>query len=157
MYTTHSYNKWHQTSLSCPLCTQPIHDEFHIIFDCPVVVSLWTQIEPLLLKLCPTPVTEQEKIFGLLGTSPAVTLRNWLTYVMRFCIYQQKTLAYHNKQGLSNETRIKVTYNTWIHQEVSCRLLYYKHIGRMDIFYKYYPINEAFVNKHLQVTTVFQV
>ena len=157
MYTTHSYNKWHQTSLSCPLCTQPIHDEFHIIFDCPVVVSLWTQIEPLLLKLCPTPVTEQEKIFGLLGTSPAVTLRNWLTYVMRFCIYQQETLAYHNKQGLSNETRIKVTYNTRIHQEVSRRILYYKHIGRMDIFYKYYPINEAFVNKHLQVTTVFQV
>ena len=124
MYTTHSYNKWHQTSLSCPLCTQPIHDEFHIIFDCPVVVSLWTQIEPLLLKLCPTLVTEQEKIFDLLGTSPAITLRNWLTYVMRFCIYQHATLAYHNKQGLSNETNIKVTYNTRVHQEVSRQLLY---------------------------------
>ena len=66
MYTTHSYNKWHRTTLGCPLCTQPIQDEFHIIFDCPVVISLWAQIEPLLLKLGPTPVTEQEKIFGIL-------------------------------------------------------------------------------------------
>ena len=40
MYTTHSYNKWHTTNLCYPLCTLPIHDEFHIIFNCPVVVSL---------------------------------------------------------------------------------------------------------------------
>ena len=84
MCTAHSYNKWHQTTLSCHLCTQPIQDEFHIIFDCPVVESLWAQIEPLLLNLGPTPVTEQEKIFGILGISQAVTLRNLLTYVILY-------------------------------------------------------------------------
>ena len=76
MYTTHSYNKWHKTNLCSPLCTQPIRDEFHIIFDCPVVVSLWKEIEPMLRRIYPAPVTEQEKIFGILGDSPAVTLRN---------------------------------------------------------------------------------
>ena len=76
MYTTHSYNKWHKSNLCCPLCTQPIRDEFHIIFDCLVVVSLWKEIEPMLLRIYPAPVTEQEKIFRILGDSPAVTLRN---------------------------------------------------------------------------------
>ena len=86
MYTTYSYNKWHNSNLSCPLCTQAIDNEFHVIFECPVVASLWDQIEPLLLKIDPAPVTEQEKIFGMLGNSPAIILRNWLTYVLRYCI-----------------------------------------------------------------------
>ena len=73
MCTTYAYNKLHKTNLCCPLCTQPIRDEFHIIFDCPVVVSLWEEIEPMLLRIYPAPVTEQEKIFGILGDSPAVT------------------------------------------------------------------------------------
>ena len=76
---------------------------------------------------------------------------------MRFCIYQQENLAYHNKQGLPNETKIKVAYNTRIYHEIQHRLLYYKHVGRMDIFYKYYPINEVVVNKYLQIAKVFQV
>ena len=66
----------------------------------------------MLLRIYPAPVTEQEKIFGILGDSPAVTLRNWLTYVLRFCISQQENLAYHNKKGLLNETDSKLVYNT---------------------------------------------
>ena len=31
---------------------------------------------------------------------------------MRLCIYQLEALAYHNKHGLSKETKIKVAYNT---------------------------------------------
>ena len=157
MYTTHSYNKWHKSNLCCPLCTQPIRDEFHIIFDCPVVVSLWKEIEPMLLRIYPAPVTEQEKIFGILGDSPAATLRNWLTYVLRFCIHQQESLAYHNKKGLLNETDIKLVYNTQVHREAVQRLLYYKHIGRLDLFHKFYTINEIFVTKSLMVVQVFLV
>ena len=71
MYTPYSYNKWHKTNLPCPLCIQII-DEFHLIFDCPVVVSLWKEIEPLLLRIDPSPVTEQEQIFGILGNSPTI-------------------------------------------------------------------------------------
>ena len=58
----------------------------------------------MLLCIYPAPVMEQEKIFGIFGDSHAVTLRNWLAYVLRFCIYQQENLAYYNKKGLVNET-----------------------------------------------------
>ena len=143
MYTTHSYNKWHKTHLCCPLCTQPIRDEFPLVLDCPVVVSLWREIEPMLLRIYPAPVTEQEKIFGILGDSPAVTLRNWLPYVLRFCIYQQENL-----------TDIKLVYNTQVRR---VRLLYYKHIARLDLFHKFYTINEIFVTKSLMILQVFLV
>ena len=118
MYTTYSYNKWHKSNLSCPLCTQAIDNEFHVIFECPVVASLWNQIEPLLIKIDPTPVTEQEKIFGMLGNSPAIILRNWLTYVLRYCIHQQENLAYHHKKGLLNETEIKLVHNSQVHEKL---------------------------------------
>ena len=36
-----------------------------LIFDCPVVVSFWKEIESLLLRIDPSPVTEQERIFGI--------------------------------------------------------------------------------------------
>ena len=67
MYTTHSYNKWHKTNLCCPLCTQPIRDEFHLVFHCPVVVSLWKEIESMLLRIYLAPVTEKENIWDFGG------------------------------------------------------------------------------------------
>ena len=154
MYTTHSYNKWHQTSLSCPLSTQPIHDEFHVIFDSSRSATLDTNRALIIKTLFHSAHGAREDI-RVTGDFPSCHPEE-LAHVC-YEIYQQETLAYHNKQGLLNETKNKVTYNTWVHQEVSRRLLYYKHIGCMDIFYKYYPINEAFVNKNLQITTVFQV
>ena len=103
---------------------QPIHDEFR------------TQIEAL-LKLCPHSGHGAREDIRATGNFPSCHPEE-LAHVW----YQQETLAYH-KQGMSNETNIKVTYNNRVHQEVSCRLLYYKHICHMDIIYKYYPINEA--------------
>ena len=76
----------------------------------------------MLRRIHPAPVTEQEQIFGILGDSPAVVLRNGLTYVLRFCIYQQESLAYHNKRGLLNETDIKLVYNTQVRREAVQRL-----------------------------------
>ena len=157
MYTTHSYNKWHNANICCPLCTQTIGGEYHSIFDCPVVTSLWSQIEPLLLKIHPAPVTEQEMIFGILGNSHTITLRNWLTHCLRFCICQQEVLAYHNKKGLLNELNIKLIYNSRVHQEAVQRLLGYKHRGRLDLFHKFYTINEAFVTKQFQIVPIFPV
>ena len=137
--------------------TQLIGNAYHLIFDFPVVNSLWSQLEPLLLNIHPAPVTEQAMIFGILGTSSAIILRNWLRYVLRFCICQQEFLAYHNNKGLLNELTIKLVYNSRVHREAVQRLLGYKHNGRLDLFYKYYTINEAFVTKQLQIVTSFPV
>ena len=109
MYITYSYNKWHKRDDTCPLCLQ------QVTFCRPVLrrVSLWSQITPppLLRLINPVRVTEQEMAFGILGTAPAVTLRNWLTYELRVCILQQETLAYHNQRGSGNELDVKRTYN----------------------------------------------
>ena len=105
----------------------------------------------------PCPVTEQEMIFGILGNSLTITLRNWLTYCLQFCISQQEVLAYHNKKGLLNEFGIKLIYNSRVHRLAVQRLLGYEHCGRLDLFHKYYTINEAFVTKQFQIVPIFPV
>ena len=76
--------------------------------------------------------------FDILGTAPAVTLRNWLTYVLRACIHQQETLAYHNQRGLGNELDVKRTYNARLRREILQNFQLYLHTGRMNLFEKYY-------------------
>ena len=89
-YCTYSYNKWHNTQDDCPLCLTIPSSKFHLTLECDVTVSLWRQLEPYLLCLSPAPVTDFEKIFGLLGTSPKIILRNWLTFLLRQCIVDQE-------------------------------------------------------------------
>ena len=84
-------------------------------------------------------------MFGILGTSPAITLRNWLTYVLRFCIHQQENLAYHNKKGLLNELDIKLDYNTRRgHREGTTAAF-----GLQAQRPLYYTVNEVFVKSFL--------
>ena len=96
-YTTYSYNKWHNREDTCPLCLQCVEDKFHILLACPITVSLWSQLSPLLYLISPAPVMELEMAFGILGMTLAITLRNWLTFELRACIHQQENLAYHNQ------------------------------------------------------------
>ena len=91
----------------------------------------------------------------MLGNSPAIILRNWLTYVLRYCIHQQENLVYHNKKGLLNKTEIKLVYNSQVHRKALKQLLYYTHNSRVDLFKKYYKVNEAFVNEAWEIVNVF--
>ena len=93
----------------------------------------------------------------MLGNSPAIVLINWLTYVLRFCIYRQENLAYDNKKGLLNAADIKLIYNAQVHREAVQRLLYHTHNGRLYLFHKYYSVNEVFVTKSLMIVQVFLV
>ena len=114
------------------LCLQCVEDKFHILLACPITVSLWSQLSPLLYLISPAPVTEMEMAFGILGTTPAITLRNWLTFELRACIHQQENLAYHNQRGTGNELDIKRTYNTNLRRQTLQNLLLYQHKGRID-------------------------
>ena len=145
MHTTYSYNKWHNRDNTCPLCLQNIEDKFHILLECPLTTSLWKQLSPLLQLIHPDPVTEQEMVFGMLGKTPAITLRNWLTYELRACIYKQENIAYHNGRGKGNALDIKRTYNSTIRQETLQNLLILQNQGRTDLFEKYYMVKEAVV------------
>ena len=147
MYTTYSYNKWHDNNTLCPFCLQVPGDRFHIVLDCPITVSLWLKIEPFLLRIHPAPVTDEERAFGILGNTPPIILRNWLTYVLRACIHQQENTAYHNQRGLANELTIRHLYNARVKRETFQSLLRYTSNGRLDIFEKYFTVNSALVSK----------
>ena len=81
--------------------------EFHITLECPIVISLWTQIEPILQNIEHVPVADQEKVFGLPGTTKPILLRNWITFALRSCIVSQENIAFHNKRGKASEIDIK--------------------------------------------------
>ena len=159
MYTTYSYNKWHNSTNHCPFCLQTPDDRFHIILDCPMTHSLWNTIEPFLQRIVPTPVTDEEKAFGLLGNTPAICLRNWLTYTLRFCIHQQECIAYHNKLGIANARPLRHAYNAQVKAEAYQNSLIYDSLGRTDLFEKYFAVNGAFAVKDAtdqwQIATIF--
>ena len=110
-YSTYSYNKWHNKQENCPLCLTFPSTKFHLTHECTVTNNLWKDLEHHLMQISPEPVTPQEKIFGLLGHSPGVILRNWITFLLRHCIIEQESIAYHNKKGLLNELELKAKFN----------------------------------------------
>ena len=96
-YTQYSYNKWHKTNEVCPLCHLVPQSIFHIILYCDVVVGIWNDIEPLLVRLYSVPVSNEEKAFGIVKKKPSegVLARNWLTFLMRQVISDVERLAHY--------------------------------------------------------------
>ena len=144
-FTTASYNRWHSSSQPCPLCTLPIEDQFHLMLTCPFTVALWRELEPLLYKIHPVRVTEEEMAFGVYGHTSAIHLRNWLTYLLRECLSTQESSAYHNSLGHGNTVHLKYTYNARVKKEVCevYRLLSAR--GRPDLFRRRYVVGDSFV------------
>ena len=101
-YTQFSYNKWHKTWDPCPLCHQIPASIFHIILHCKTVNDLWRDIGPTLTRIHSTPVTEEEKAFGVvdMNSSNQIILRNWLTYLMRDVISDSEKQAYFSPMSL---------------------------------------------------------
>ena len=145
MHTIYSYNKWRNRDDTCHLCLQNIEYKFHILLECLLTISLWKQLSPLLLLIHPDPVTEEEMVFGILGKTPAITLRNWLTYELRACIYKQENIADHGR-GIGNALDINRTYNSTIRRETLQNLLILQNQGRTGLFEKYYMVKEAVVS-----------
>ena len=61
--------------------------------DCKFTRKIWDDIKPLLQKLYPDDITEEEKAFGIVKKkqTDGILLRNWITYLMRECIsYEER-------------------------------------------------------------------
>ena len=144
-YTTSSYNRWHSSTDPCPYCLVVPANEFHLILDCRLTNSLWTQLEPLLQRIHPHPVEESEQVFGLVwsGSAPSIQLRNFLTYILRESILSQERVAYHNKLGMNNEPRVKAHFHKLLLNYIKQNYNNFKSIGRPDLFEKYFLINNA--------------
>ena len=157
-YCTYSYNKWHNNQDKCPLCTHIPSTKFHLTLECQVTSSLWQQLEPYLLYLTSSPVSDFEKVFGLIGTSPEVILRNWLTFTLRQCIVDQENAAYHNKRGILNEHNIKQNFNARVKREVNEKNIIYSNLGRQEYFVKIFAAKDFLItweNDEWHIVTFF--
>ena len=160
-YTTYNYNKWHNDSQLCPLCTTRPETIFHIILECPLVTQLWLDLEPTLQLITPQPVTYQELAFGLSGHTKQIHLRNWLTYILREVVTQFEAFAHHNQQGLANADLLKPYYNNKLSSYIAYWFYYYKHIGRPDLFTQKIAFTDAITvvrpDGSLFIKDVFQI
>ena len=159
-YTTSSYNRWHHTQESCPLCLQVPASRFHITIECPTIAKAWQDISSHLRAIHPHPVSDMEKAFGLPGHTPNILLRNYMTFLLRECIADQERAAYHNGRGPSNLEDLKIRYNQKIKDEVYMKFNIYKHLGRLGFFedvfaYRNYLI--AWEKDNWQILTIFDI
>ena len=83
--------------------------------------------------------------FGITGTSPPVTLRNWLTFLLRECIIKQETYAFKNQLGLGNTVHLKHTFNARVQREICDAYYRLRHENRTDFFQKNYNQNRIFL------------
>ena len=159
-YCTYSYNKWHNVQDPCPLCLSVPISKFHLTLNCEFTKKMWDDLEPRLIQILNSPVTNHEKVFGLLGHTPSIILRNFLTYLLRQCIVEQEGIAYHNKRGMLNIRDAKARFNSTVKSEVMAKYRIYAHIGRNDFFEKIFAQNEfllAWENNWWQILTLYNI
>ena len=145
-YTTHSYNKWHHTAVECPLCVSIPENEYHITLECPVVKILWRDLSRTITAINQAPVTEEEMVLGLEGKSPSVTLRNWLTFLLRECIRNQERTAYKNQLGLFNTDQIRKNFNTRVRREIDEAYVQYRSRHKCHLFKERYAVHNVLVH-----------
>ena len=145
-YTTANFNKWHGSDNPCPLCKNTGINRFHITLECPMVIKLWEDIEPFLKQIHPNPISDEEKVFGLIGTTPKIQLRNWFTFLLRELIAQQEYKAYYMGQRRPNTRYIKMNFNARVRREVLQAHKRYTHMGRLDIFVRRYASDDVFLS-----------
>ena len=134
--------------------------KFHLTLNCKVSQNLWKDLEPHLLRLHQQPVLDQEKVFGLFGQSPGIIVRNWLTFLLRHCIVEKESIAYHNKKGILNERILKIKYNEEVKAEVMQKYRIYSNLGRTEYFEKIFAFQDYLLvweNDWYQILTPYRV
>ena len=97
------------------------------------------------MKIANVPVTDMEKIFGLMGNSRNITLRNWLTFLLRQCIANHEGPAYHNGKGPRNIDEIKVIFNNKVKAELMQKYLIFNNLGRGHCFRRIFAVNNYLI------------
>ena len=99
-------------------------------------------------KIHPHPVDDEEKAFGIIGTTSPIQLRNFLTYILRESIYACEREACYNKLGMQNEPRVKAYLNDLLKGYIKQNYRNFKVIGRLDLFEKYFFINNTLLERN---------
>ena len=158
-YTTYSYNKWHKARQVCPLCRSIPGDKFHITLGCPTVIDVWIQLEYCLMQVHPCYLSEEEAAFGLVGRSPGILLRNWLTFLFRQCVVESERIAY--KKGANwDETDLILYFNQKVRTEVRKKLIIFSNLGKLEYFESIFAVNDYLLtweNDEWQILTLLPV
>ena len=83
-----------------------------------MVVGIWNDIEPLLVRLYSVPVSNEEKAFGIVKKKPSegVLARNWLTFLMRQVISDVERLAHYATISVSKiKDKIQEKFSSEVH------------------------------------------
>ena len=99
-------------------------------------------------------------VFGLVGNSPEVVFRNWLTFHLRQCLVEQESIAFHDKRGVLNEEDIKQMFNIRIKEEVLDKSIIYSHLGRQAFFGKIFAVKDFLItwkDENWQIITFFDL
>ena len=105
-------------SVEPTVCVTRFRSLFHIILYCDVVVGIWNDIEPLLVRLYSVPVSNEEKAFGIVKKKPSegVLARNWLTFLMRQVISDVERLAHYATISVSKiKDKIQEKFSSEVH------------------------------------------
>ena len=94
----------------CPLCNDIPESIYHVLFHCDVVKNIWKDVSSKLLDLHPSPITDEEKAFGIIDKKPppGVLARNWLTYTIRKCIAEMEREAHYDNSNIMLRTKRKI-------------------------------------------------
>ena len=83
--------------------------------------------------------------FGIMGTTPYVKFRNWLTFLLRDVIRTFESKAFYNNLGSNNVIHIQHAYNARVQREVMRHYNLSKNLNRLDFFFKYFNPNDRFL------------
>ena len=156
-YTQYSYNKWHHVSNPCPLCGEIPLNIYHIILHGKTVTQVWTDIEPLLIRLNSTQVSITEKAFGLVLKKPknqhynrpskhfGIHVRNWLTHLMRKTIAKIERKAYSS--NFDTTSRIKRELQHSLIKELDKKLFILHNDEKMEIFDQFFAYKNVLCRK----------
>ena len=147
-YTQYSYNKWHKVNMACPLCGKIPESIFHIVLKCDLVSTIWEDIKPVLLRLHPAQLSDEEKAFGIVykKPSPGMCVRNWLTFLMRKCIAKMERVAYYCNSDILARSRQKIQY--CIEKELDKKHFICSNDGNMDAFENFFAYRNVICRKN---------
>ena len=136
-YTQYSYNQWHKKMDVCPLCLKVPRDIFHIMLDCDLVNDIWQGIQPLLVRLYPIPVSNSEKVLGIVKNkqSTGTLLRNWLTFLLRKVVLDEEKTSFYKKSAPTIYD-ILGKFEKSLHDEIRRLERQHRHENRIDNFQK---------------------
>ena len=123
----------------------------HIILQCDVTNNLWNDIHPILRELHPIDITNEEKAFGITRRRPTIgiSLRNWLTNLLRNCISQAEREAYHASKTRVNVEYIKRKLNQALELEIEKKIIRYQNENNVAFFEKNIAYKEILCKKGL--------